>query len=629
GDRNGSAPVVYWCFEGHGIQRTNNPETWIDADKGIGRGQRLMNADAYLRSPSALYRTLEGRRGTRGLLDAKYVVADKTDGEGLVVRLVVSEGQEPSLAVVANLGLSAELAEFVDNGYEPGITIEAMVTLNEPSFVRGAARGLFAKAESLNRGPGMYMPTQLQWELSSKGGSSDPLTAWNCISADCDWIRIKSSPDTTIARTGSRNLRRSPLATAAPDTTSTTDKSTSVAPTIDDVYADRSHAQGTRVRWEGSLDKVRTLDDGVHLLIGVTGSKLKVMQFEAYTKSFDVVNEIDDFWTKEDRRTSSRQDGDRVAVEGIVLAPGAAGRLSTKADKCPLLELRAITRVGSPSSRVVPDRHRAASTIASDECIAPVQKLWRNPPQAGKAVEFVAVFQSFDQNARAIRIKPLKSDYRTILVQFQSAGSASFGDYEDNDEVAIVAIGPADVTDHQITLIGQSIVRTKNPLSRVTATGRLTAAIDSKNAEEKYRRLKTQIVRGTAPDGERVTLVGEYADRKQGSEGPVLAIKRGFSTEEYSCNDSEELRELLGRHSVGSELLLELVVVTPEQPKQNEETDKPESGRARTREGRGGRPPAPPRTPRTVGRDSSTKQRLELNWIAWIGEPDKRVQVRK
>jgi tetratricopeptide (TPR) repeat protein len=604
----GNQAVVRFCLAGSGIEKAGLADTWVDVNGAEAtRAAILSNPEAVNRSPGSVYRVLGDRIGWDAVLRGKYQIAAETDG-CIVADVLIGDGREPEILVRADLGSEARLKEFLDNGYAEDTEVELRMRLGEPKLVRGAKRGLGDRIETTPE-PGMPSP-MLQNPMGPRGAPAalerDPMTAWDCVSGTCEWIRIVGRADSAIVRTGPRNLAAGPTGATA----------TQPAPvTPDDVYVDpNGKLLGQTVTWTGTLHKIRVLSDGLHLLIGVSESKMQLRLFEAYTANQELVNQMDDYWSEEEgTRTASL-----VRIEGVVRSANGVLRLSDS-KKAPLIEVKALERVGTPNFRIMPGQQRNPSTLVGAQSISSAQKLWRNYPRPDEERGFAAVYEDYNAGDRRVRAKSgHPADWRMIYIRFPASSQADFSDYAHGDRVNLVAHGTAEAGSREMVLEGLSIVRAKNPRSRVTTTGREFPPIDTETAERRYSELKVQMISGGARDGERVLLVGGYEGVKQAGDFRTFTIKRGYQTEDFSCAASPELDKFFAEHGPGTEVLLEVVVVaaaeetSPLPGVPREQLDSRRSRRGSPRAGIGG----------------ANKQKLEPSWIAWIGEPDKRILLR-
>jgi hypothetical protein len=218
--RFGDADALFWCCLGEGIEKDEDPSTWIDPV--LGRSARSGNESALKRSWGTILRDPARFSGTRGLLEGQfagllpispamswmdypprdYVPPRPTNSEPVLVLLRISDTLEGSITVVASLGNKASAREFGD--YRYGVTVEADATV----------LGTFDALDQLWPVASQFYTDMFALPRSAapKGGfdydspferlGRNPLAA--PLSLRCNWIQVKGKSATLVFADGPR-----------------------------------------------------------------------------------------------------------------------------------------------------------------------------------------------------------------------------------------------------------------------------------------------------------------------------------------------------------------------------------------------------------------------------------------
>ena len=338
GARQEAQPVVYRCFRGEGLERANEPATWIDSEFGAAR--EPSNLAVVARSLGILYRSVPKSNGIRGVLRAKYESARQRDGR-LSLFLTIPKSSEGLLHIELEMGSDARMDEFLD--YKAGDLVETDVTLTGLSAVAGhyfdssgpladvrqfAMRNRITPSVDKVRDPQMW----------------DPLQMWDRFGAKCRWIRREGRPESLVLAYGPRRKTLPPIE-AGPITPDMT-------------LARPDQTLGKEVTWIGVLYDFSEADGETHVALRVENSGFGIAYCEAVTQEAGFITKLADYVCQ--KKTGAAA-ADKVSVTGTVRsADGVKFRIEKDS---PLIELKAIQRLDDPRSLAVVGQLRDPDTI--------------------------------------------------------------------------------------------------------------------------------------------------------------------------------------------------------------------------------------------------------------------------
>jgi hypothetical protein len=404
------------------------------------------------------------------------------------------------------------------------------------------------------------------------GPNAESISLDTALHADCLRVRKIGKAETTVEQFGDRR-RSAPRGKVSPDS----------------VYANPDRHAGAEVTWTGPLKKLRVIGDGTHVLVGVTGSVAGLTAFEARVAGKVFVDELADFVPSDE----SSAKADTVTVTGVVESPLPGADRFDK--NVPLLRLERIERPGDPDAAAVSGRKRDPKSFRIANALDEYTKFFRNPPPVGSAVRFEARYGSFSSYDLAFSINPpQKTHSGSDRVRLTGATTEMLKDYKSGDLVIVDAIveemGNAS---SRPKLRARSVVRKANARSLVTESGRAIPPLDFSAVEKLWRDVKYTSNPNTTDPLQGGGIYESYTAR----DGRLkIELKNGFFSYgdlDLYCADTTANHTALNAIKAGDEIIFEAKSVAP--PK---------------------------------GRFSSSYRQLDVEWIAPIGAPDKKIEFK-
>jgi tRNA A-37 threonylcarbamoyl transferase component Bud32 len=411
--------------------------------------------------------------------------------------------------------------------------------------------------------------------MSSSGPPPEDFSIESDLNFDCVRLQKMQRPDTLVAASGPRRkVQIDPKQPLTPD-------AVAVAP---------AELLDREVTWTGKLKSVRAVDGATHVVVTVPNPKDGVDEFEAYADRAWLAQLVDYIATDED---SSK--ADTVVVTGRVALPGS--KPNRVRDNAPLLKGLSIERSGSPESRAAVGATRAASSYRTPARTDELALLFRDPPTDGKEIRFTAYYQRFNTgDSTALLTSNAASSLNSVKCKIPGLTATLLSDYRDNDPVEVVGtlLRAANASDRQLAFDATSIVRKANARSRITDKGREFPPLDFKDAYDRWSRY-----RSVGPMAETFAAGGVYDGYTVSGGTLKIGLKNAFfksSTLDLYCPDTAVNRKALDAFKAGDEILFE--------------------GKTAMASGK-----------LTKSKSSSSRQ-LEAVWIAPIGDPEKKVDLK-
>lgn len=410
--------------------------------------------------------------------------------------------------------------------------------------------------------------------MGSSGPPPEDFSVDTDLSFDCVRLQKLNRPETLVTASGARRkFLIDPKQALIPD-------AVAVAPAE---LVDRE------VTWTGKLKSVRAVDNSTYVVVSIANPKDGVDEFEVYADRAWLAQLVDYIASDEDSAKA-----DTVVVAGRVALPDSKSNRVRKF--APLLKGVSIERSGSPESRVTVGATRVATSFRTPIQTDTLAMLFRDPPTEGKEIRFTAHFQRFNTGDSTALLTSNAASLNSVKCKIPGLTATLLSDYRDNDLIEVIGtLQPvANSTDRQLVVDAKSIVRKANTRSLITGKGREYPPLDFKEVYDRWIRYRT-----TGSMGETFVGGGVYDGYTVSGGTLKIGLKNAFFksyTLDLYCPDTTTNRKALDAIKAGDEIIFE--------------------GKTATANGK-----------LTKSKSSSSRQ-LDATWIAPIGDPEKKMELK-
>jgi predicted Zn finger-like uncharacterized protein len=532
-------PVARWCLNGEGIEKSGDPESWIDPK--LGRERTISNTSELRRSPGFMLRSSPPPAG-EGRIKAAFNGLKMVNGKVWLL-LTIQESIEGPIDVLVGMGPTPQAWEFMD--YAAGTSVQAVIKLIPApelimAFIQDPRTVVSRSSRAFASDLGANMFLQMGPIAPGAPPAQDPWLSNLAIVATCNEIQREGDSTTRVAATGPRR-KIVPIEEITPDV----------------ALATQAQAEGQVVRWSGTLRIVRRQAGETHFLFAVPQSIFGACDFEAFTKQADF---FDDVWDYADSQSSGSQ-GDNVEVLGEIRATESASyRLS---ERVPLLLISQVERKGHPDSIAIVGQKRDPRTMSRSERPIGWLAMMRDRPSPGSVLNGSGLFSRYEDSDHLVSIKASKDSPFQIKLSFPKSSKSTFADYHYGDQVEVTGVcidQQDDPAKAVFALAGRQIVRTANPLSIVTADGRPTPPLDFGLDKEKWRKIRSN---PSSHIGENIVSGGIFKGVSRGTSYLKIDIGKAFFDSgdlELICGLDPEAEKTLATLEPNIEITFEFAV---------------------------------------------------------------------
>ncbi|MGB7732249.1 MAG: hypothetical protein WBL72_01010, partial [Thermoguttaceae bacterium] len=521
-----SMSMVCWSFCGEGIEKSGQPETWIDPR--LGRGGTT-SEEVIRRSPGFLMRTARSAKGVSGRLIAFFNTVSRVRSDDLVAFLTVPGTTEGTIRCEAHFGSTVQLKEFLD--YPPGAVVEVAATIDDPVAVQAASPTNFLPP----RGPLGPMP--------GNSAATPPAlpTVWCILRLNCSQVYVQGKLATLVDINGPR-------------------RTNVVAPsgTPDAAVAALDEMLGKEATWSGRLERIRCQKGETHIVVNLASTQsrsvLGVWSFEAYADNAAFVDELADYVSVAD----SFSDADQVSVTGVVC--GAYAARTRLQPAVPLLRIKSVECIKRPDARAVVGEKRKPGSFHDSTLCTGLAAVLRNPPAPGTEVKFTCRYSRFNEYSKTVRVtaeskfKAFSSVYAEIA--FIGAAKTAFAQYRDGNRVEVTGVLSEEPRNFSSSLkfTGKTIVRESDPQSLITA-------VDFAADKEQWSKIRSNLQKNARQTLRAVGVFHRYSHENSNLKISVWRLYFDYDNIELLCANDDKSRSFLDTLKHDDELLFEFKVI--------------------------------------------------------------------